>query len=210
MKRPAFPLLLAVGLSACSSLLGQLMHSDGDAPTSRTVFDFTSVDDDRRSALRCEWTVVNDDVMGGRSFGGFTFEDGVMVFSGSTNTRGGGFSSIRTIEHADWGFAGYTGLELRVRGDARDYQIDLRPQGAPRRRSTVSYRTPLGMAATDVDEHGFHTVRLPFASFRPRQFSQQIEGDPIDPARIGTIGIFLYDKLDGPFRLEVEAIRAYR
>ena len=41
------------------------------------------------------WQTVNDNVMGGRSRGGHTREGGTLVFAGSTNTRGGGFSSIR-------------------------------------------------------------------------------------------------------------------
>ena len=36
------------------------------------------------------WYVVNDNVMGGRSEGGFDMEDTTLVFTGRTNTRGGG------------------------------------------------------------------------------------------------------------------------
>ena len=42
------------------------------------------------------WYVVNDNVMGGRSEGGFTIADAELRFAGRTNTDGGGFSSIRT------------------------------------------------------------------------------------------------------------------
>ena len=42
------------------------------------------------------WYVVNDNVMGGRSEGTFTIEQGTLRFAGRTNTDGGGFSSIRT------------------------------------------------------------------------------------------------------------------
>ena len=33
-----------------------------------------------------EWFVVNDDVMGGRSSGGFELNDDYLMFTGSTNT----------------------------------------------------------------------------------------------------------------------------
>ena len=41
------------------------------------------------------WQTVNDGVMGGRSLGGSAVEEGKLVFTGSINTRGGGFSSVR-------------------------------------------------------------------------------------------------------------------
>ena len=43
-----------------------------------------------------QWYVQNDTVMGGRSEGGFSIVDEELLFSGVTNTNGGGFSSIRT------------------------------------------------------------------------------------------------------------------
>ena len=43
-----------------------------------------------------QWVTVNDNVMGGRSIGDFTIKEGKLVFRGSTNTNGGGFSSIRS------------------------------------------------------------------------------------------------------------------
>ena len=55
------------------------------------IFDFSEDD------IHEKWIVVNDNVMGGRSKGGFAFIKNKLVFSGSTNTNGGGFSSIRTI-----------------------------------------------------------------------------------------------------------------
>ena len=41
------------------------------------------------------WRTVNDDVMGGRSLGAGVVEEGRLVFTGSINTKGGGFSSVR-------------------------------------------------------------------------------------------------------------------
>ena len=69
-----------------------------------------------------KWITVNDNVMGGRSEGGPAFKDGLLVFSGKTNTDGGGFSSIRT-RRARWNIGSATGVVLRVRGDGTDLQI---------------------------------------------------------------------------------------
>ena len=60
------------------------MHSHATAPAMLTAFD------DQTKDLR--WRTVNDNVMGGRSRGGFDVDDGVLIFAGSTNTNGGGFS----------------------------------------------------------------------------------------------------------------------
>ena len=42
-----------------------------------------------------QWSVVNDDVMGGESLGRLSFEAGILVFEGEINTDGGGFASLR-------------------------------------------------------------------------------------------------------------------
>ena len=69
-----------------------------------------------------QWIVVNDNVMGGRSNGGFDIDGGELRFAGSTNTNGGGFSSIRT-GRLDLDLASHDGVVLRVRGDGRRLRI---------------------------------------------------------------------------------------
>lgn len=64
--------------------------------------------------------MVNDNVMGGRSEGGFDQEPGRLVFAGRTNTRGGGFSSVRTKPLA-LDLSEYEGIRVRVKGDGRRY-----------------------------------------------------------------------------------------
>ncbi|MEL7485448.1 MAG: CIA30 family protein, partial [Planctomycetota bacterium] len=62
----------------------------------------------RGEKVSAEWIAVNDNVMGGRSSGGPAFDDGVLTFAGTTNTNGGGFSSIRTVP-GQWDLAEYDG-----------------------------------------------------------------------------------------------------
>ena len=62
-----------------------------------------------------QWYVQNDTVMGGRSEGGFSIVDEELLFSGVTNTNGGGFSSIRTQRFIK-DLSGYSGVKLRVKG----------------------------------------------------------------------------------------------
>ena len=78
------------------------------------IFDFTEEGIDKK------WMVVNDKVMGGRSEGGYSFDKKRLIFSGNTNTNGGGFSSIRTIP-LDFYLEDKTGLHIRYKGDGRTY-----------------------------------------------------------------------------------------
>ena len=66
------------------------------------------------------WYVQNDNVMGGRSQGGFDIRPGELVFAGSTNTRGGGFCSIRTRPFK-LDMSQHDGIQLHVMGDGRRY-----------------------------------------------------------------------------------------
>ena len=59
-------------------------------PEAQMIFDFTG------DKLQERWVTVNDNVMGGCSKGDFSLKKGKLIFSGATNTNGGGFSYIRT------------------------------------------------------------------------------------------------------------------
>jgi len=152
-----------------------------------------------------DWVTVNDDVMGGRSTGGFEVKDDKLIFSGSTNTNGGGFSSIRT-RPASWGFDDADGLLFRVRGDGREYIASIQT-GARMGGYEINY-----WADFETTDNGyFETVRIPFGEFSATFMGQDVSGRAprLDPARAETIGFFIYDKKDGPFSLEVEWIGTY-
>ena len=97
-------------------------------PNQETLFNFKS------EKSGDDWIVVNDNVMGGRSEGGFNIKKKRLLFSGSTNTNGGGFSSIRT-KPKSLGLANKDGIVLRYKGDGRTYKFGVRME-----KSSVSYR----------------------------------------------------------------------
>ena len=153
---------------------------------------------------RLEWRVVNDGVMGGRSEGGFEPEGEALLFTGTTNTDGGGFSSIRSATRR-FDLGGYDGIRLRVWGDGRSYTFRLTTWEARRRAYEPSYWAEFGTRGGD-----WETVDIPFSRFRPRWRGRWLDGPELDPAAVDGLGLMIYDGKDGSFRLEVDWIRAYR
>jgi NADH dehydrogenase [ubiquinone] 1 alpha subcomplex assembly factor 1 len=150
------------------------------------------------------WRVVNDGVMGGRSEGDLQPESDSLVFSGITNTEGGGFASIRCRTHR-FDLDGYTGVRVRLRGDGRDYTFRLTTWKARTGRYEPSY-----WAEFQTRDGEWMTVDVPFSRFRPRWRGRWLDGPALDPGAIDGLGLMIYDGRDGPFRLEVDWIRAYR
>jgi len=147
------------------------------------------------------WYVVNDNVMGGVSQGGWMASDeGFGVFAGRLSMRNnGGFSSVRTrVPTAS--LAGYDGIEMRVRGDGRRYAML-----ASMDNSQGSWQ----YAFTAPEE--WETVRVPF-----EQMALSIRGwrpnsyPPINGRRVQTLGFIISDKDERPFRMEIDWMRGYR
>lgn len=170
----------------------KIMSSDDMEPLP-LIFDFTEEDIDD------QWIVVNDNVMGGRSEGGYSFRKNRLIFSGNTNTNGGGFSSIRT-NPTNFYLGDRTGLHIRFKGDGRTYKLGVRIEG-----KSVSYRSNF------TSGNGWQEVRVPFnemdVSWRGRPLSK--EEHPLIKSKIRSIEFMIYDKQDGPFKLQVDWIKSY-
>ena len=164
--------------------------------TEMVLFDFQRQEDIE------DWRVVNDGVMGGLSRGQIIMTDlGTAVFQGILSLENnGGFSSIRTSPRP-YNLGGYDGIILRVRGDGNIYQLRLRLDD---RFDGVAYRYKF---QTKADQ--WLTVEIPFSEcvpvFRGRELS---DVGPVVPAKIQQIGFLVSDKQAGPFRLEVDWIKA--
>ena len=191
-------LLLALVLGACADTAPSPPSAPpAPAPatvtdSTRTLFDFSDDADG--------WRVVNDGVMGGDSQGQLAIEDGVMRFSGELVTAGGGFTSVRIERQED--LSDYSGVELRVRGGGRTFEVEVNDATRNRRRE-VSRR-----AAFDAGDE-WRTVRIPFDSLESTAFGEPVDVGPLDQADVRSFGIFIADGQDGPFELEVDWIRAY-
>ena len=165
--------------------------------TDRVLTDFTQATAD------LGWYVVNDNVMGGRSRGGFTRKATSLYFAGSTNTNGGGFSSIRT-RSMQMDLSSYDGIRVRIKGDGRRYTWRLTTDARWRRRQ-ISY-----WADFETKKGEWTETRIPFSSFKPQFRGIKLAGPKLDPARITGMGLMIYDKKDGPFELHVDSVHAYR
>ena len=148
------------------------------------------------------WYVVNDNVMGGRSDGTFAEHDGTLVFTGNTNTNGGGFSSIRT-KSLDLDLSLYAGIRLRVKGDGRRYTWRL-ATNARWRGGEIGY-----WAEFDTRDGEWMTVDVPFSNFVPRFRGTRLDGPALDPTEIRGMGLMIYDGKDGLFGLHLDSVHAY-
>ena len=149
-----------------------------------------------------QWYAQNDNVMGGRSEGGFNILDSELVFSGTTNTNGGGFSSIRTQKFSK-DLAQYTGIRVKVRTDGRKYtwsiQTDARWQGR-----LISYWADFKTIPDEISE-----IDIPFSKFAPQFRGFKLDGPTLDPSKITEFALYQYDKTDGPFKLRLISVEAY-
>ena len=85
------------------------------------------------------WYIQNDNVMGGKSEGGFQISPSELIFSGNTNTNGGGFSSIRS-NPLELDLSGYSGIRVKVEADGRrSKQV---PDGDGEKSTTGRISTP--------------------------------------------------------------------
>ncbi len=160
---------------------------------------------DFASDASVRWYTVNDGVMGGRSSGGFRLDDGVLIFQGSTNTNGGGFSSIRSRSGA-FDLRTFDGIRLRIKADGRRYTFRLTTSTSRRGRYAPSYWADFETRKSA----DWQVVDVPFERFKPRWRGSSLAGPVLDLRNVDTLGLMIYDKLDGAFRLEADWIKAYR
>jgi NADH dehydrogenase [ubiquinone] 1 alpha subcomplex assembly factor 1 len=92
---------------------------------SKILFDFSENKDTGN------WLVVNDGVMGGLSKGNFvSSENETAVFSGTVSLENnGGFSSVR-YNTGKIDVAGFSILELHLKGDGKNYQVRIREKSS--------------------------------------------------------------------------------
>ena len=163
----------------------------------KLIYDFEGQD------TAAPWVPVNDGVMGGLSQSNLTLtQEGTAVFAGTLSLENnGGFASVRTYPY-DFELDEYVGLTFRVRGDGRGYKLRLRGDD---RLDGPAYEADFETAA---DTWG--TVQIPFANMGPTFRGRRLRNMPaLEGAAVRQIGFMIADKQAGPFRLEIDWIKAY-
>ena len=147
-----------------------------------------------------QWLVVNDDVMGGRSHGGLSFDAGILTFEGEIDTDGGGFSSLR-LPLEPQALSPYDRIELRARPDDRSYLVtfDDGPSSGDRR---VSHRAPIEFPAPGE----WQIISVSFDKLSPAIFGRPIGDLPFQKDLANRMGLLISDGIDGPFRLDIDWI----
>jgi monofunctional biosynthetic peptidoglycan transglycosylase len=149
------------------------------------------------------WRNIDDAVMGGVSRSTMTGGSGTALFEGVVSLENnGGFASVRS-RPANHALAGFDGVVVRMKGDGKTYAVRLRTSAAF---DGVSYQSLVDTVPGEWIER-----RLPFSAFRPVFRGRPVPGSqPLEPAEIRTFGLLISGEQEGPFRLELDWIRAYR
>jgi monofunctional biosynthetic peptidoglycan transglycosylase len=179
----------------CSLLFMDMYFSElGAAPTAK-IIDF----DDAQSQ-KMTWSIVNDGVMGGLSRGNVDFNgNGTMVFRGQLSLdNNGGFSSVRSSRRP-LNLSSSKGLELRVRGDGRTYEFRLTTDERFRGRE-MSFKVFL------PTQRDWKTVLLPFTDFQGTWRGMSLPDKTFDPSKVQRMSIFIADKKEGSFEIEIDWI----
>ena len=166
--------------------------------TPQTLFDFSGSDAAK------EWQTVNDGVMGGVSEGKFRItEQKTMEFYGTLSLENnGGFASVRS-KAKKLGFEKGDTVVARVRGDGREYMLNLylnKPLIAFSYRATIQ---------TNKDE--WIEVKVPLDKFEATSFGRVVKNaGAVKPEEVNALGFMLSDKKAEPFKMEVQWIRVER
>jgi uncharacterized protein YbjT (DUF2867 family) len=180
------------------------------AANEKLIFDFTHPS----AELKNIWGALDDVVMGGVSSSNIQLTENTAVFAGNVSTaNSGGFASVRTKNFdPPFNLSGYTGVELRVKGDGQRYKLFLRPDAT---------WDGLGYSYSfDTVADTWINIRIPFAELTPVFRAKTVkDAPPLDASKISSFQLMLskfeYDGALNPkftaggFSLQVESIKAY-
>ncbi len=141
-----------------------------------------------------QWSVVNDDVMGGVSASQLDTEQDHLLFRGELSLENnGGFASARcSIGPLP---ADTNAVRIRIKGDGRFYQFRIRPENSP---NGIAWQAMLP-ASRDWQE-----TELLLDEFKPVFRGRETpEAGPIDASQISQVGFLLADATAGPFSLSI-------
>ena len=150
-----------------------------------------------------DWQIVDDGVMGGLSKGKFNIsDDKKLKFSGNLSLENnGGFSSIRS-KRTTMDLSQFKGIKMRVKGDGRKYKLRLESDSRYRRMA-VSFQHEF-----NTSKDGWSEVFIPFDKLKASFRGWNLPGIKFNSKSIQRVGLIIADKIEGPFELHVDWIKA--
>lgn len=177
------------------AVMSPILHGK-DHPPMKMLFEFTSKNPN------IDWRLSNDSVMGGLSMGKAEIVEEGMLFNGDLSLKNnGGFSSIYFGTDVD--LSDFSGIQLRVLGDGRTYQLRLECDSLFSQYQPVSFSSEF---KTTKDE--WIEVFLLFSDLSQSWRGRQLSGYTFNSQDIRRIGIMLADKKPGEFSLKIAFIAA--
>jgi monofunctional biosynthetic peptidoglycan transglycosylase len=146
--------------------------------------------------------IVNDTVMGGRSFSQYSKNEQFVIFNGDVSLRNnGGFASLRMV----WPFEELKAsnkIQLKITGDGKKYQFRLRTNRGYPRASYVFEFTTIKNKSITIDMNLEQFV----PSFRGRTLKDMPKLRLED---VKQMGLLIADKQTGKFKIQLENIAVH-
>ena len=152
--------------------------------------DFTNTD-------KNNWIIVNDGVMWWKSIWNYDIQENIFNLSGTINTNGGGFSSVRAWLAA-WILSEYNSIKLTVKPDGRNYQITFRDNN----RRWISHRAILPFSRT----WDFEEIDIQINDLEPVFFGRRVDAAAFKKENAREIWFIISDGIDWGFSLKVDSI----
>ena len=147
------------------------------------------------------WQTVNDGVMGGKSHSEIRSENGIAFFSGQVSLENnGGFASVRGMVNESLP-KNLNFIVIRVKGDGQKYDLRVRKNNEFDGMSYKSnFRSQKGV---------WEEISIPLSEF-VGTFRGQVypEKKGVISEEINQVTFLIGDKQVGPFKIEIDWIRA--
>lgn len=146
------------------------------------------------------WVILDDVVMGGKSYGNFYLnENGHGEFYGDVSLENnGGFSSVRYRFNKE-NTTAFSKFVIRVKGDGKAYQFRVK-------NSRNEYHSYIYTFQTTKD---WQTIEIPFAEMYPAFRGRKLNIENYPGEEMQEIAFLIGNKKNESFKLEIDKIETH-
>ncbi|GDX62276.1 NADH:ubiquinone oxidoreductase [Candidatus Levyibacteriota bacterium] len=152
-----------------------------------------------------KWHIENDTVMGGvstskigylKEYGGVK---GILFFQGDVSLKNdGGFAQI-LYENGVLNLIECAGLELKLKGDGKNYQLRIEAN-----------TTKIGYSKSFTTTSDWIIIKMAFADFKPDFHGEFVPNAPkLDLENIKNIGLLIGNNKEESFKILINEIKGY-